>query len=154
MPHNKNIKLTVINGKAITTSREVAIHFNKRHGNVLRDIENLDCSPQFNRLNFELVEYEDGKNEARKEYRITRNGFIFLAMGFTGKYAGEIKEAYIYAFDEMELELHRLRQAALQQGKPKIDDILDSAVSLEKILLEITYTKQGDVINVNKLEIG
>jgi len=151
MTHKKNIKLAAINGKATTTSREVAIHFSKRHANVLRDIENLDCSPQFNQLNFELVEYEDGKNEPRKEYRITRNGFIFLVMGFTGQYAGEIKEAYIYAFDEMESELHRLRQTVPQQGKPRIDAILDSAVSLEKMVLEITYTTQGEVINVNKL---
>jgi glycine/serine hydroxymethyltransferase len=35
-----NIKLTIINGKAITTSRQIACHFDKRHKNVLRDIEN------------------------------------------------------------------------------------------------------------------
>ena len=88
-----NIKLTIINGKAITTSRQIAYYFNKRHDNVLRDIENLGCSPQFNRLNFEAVEYLDNKGEIRKEYQITRNRFVFLAMGFTGKRAAQFKEA-------------------------------------------------------------
>ncbi len=30
-----NIKLTIINGKAITTSHQIAYYFNKRHKNVL-----------------------------------------------------------------------------------------------------------------------
>ncbi len=96
-----NIKLTIINGKAITTSRQIAYYFNKRHKNVLQSIENLDYSPQFNGLNFQPVEYQDDKGELRKEYQITRNGFVYLAMGFTGKRAAQFKEAYIYAFDEI-----------------------------------------------------
>ncbi|EOS1856350.1 Rha family transcriptional regulator, partial [Escherichia coli] len=33
---------------------------------------------------------------------ITRDGFAFLAMGFTGKRAARFKEAYINAFNQME----------------------------------------------------
>ncbi len=29
---------------------------------------------------------QDSKGESRKAYKITRNGFIYLAMGFTGKH--------------------------------------------------------------------
>jgi Rha family phage regulatory protein len=117
-----NIKLTIINGTAMTTSRQIAYHFDKRHDNVLRDIENLDCSPQFNRLNFEAVEYQDDKGEPRKEYQITRNGFVFLAMGFTGKRAAQFKEAYICAFDEMEAALQKRHQTLLQWGEPTLND--------------------------------
>ncbi|EGD1134269.1 Rha family transcriptional regulator, partial [Escherichia coli] len=35
-------------------------------------------------------------------YQITRDGFAFLAMGFTGKRAAQFKEAYINAFNQME----------------------------------------------------
>ena len=38
-------------------------------------------------------------------YYITRDGFTFLAMGFTGKIAAKFKEAYINAFNEMENKL-------------------------------------------------
>ena len=152
MSYIKKIKLITINERPATTSHEIAKHFNKRHGNVLRDIENLDCSPQFTQLNFELSEYKDRSGKACKEYIIFRDGFIFLTMGFKGELAGKYKEAYINSFNRMERELQNHSQTALQQGKPKIDDILNSAVSLEKVLLEISYTKQGDIINVNQLE--
>ncbi|MDJ5687390.1 MULTISPECIES: Rha family transcriptional regulator, partial [unclassified Salmonella] len=35
----------------------------------------------------------------------TRDGFAFLAMGFTGKRAAQFKEAYINAFNQMEKQL-------------------------------------------------
>ena len=39
-------------------SRTVAEIFGKEHFNVLRDIENLDCSPEFRELNFEVSKYK------------------------------------------------------------------------------------------------
>jgi len=38
-------------------------------------------------------------------YLITRDGFMLLAMGFTGKKAMQFKLAYIEAFNQMEQEL-------------------------------------------------
>jgi Rha family phage regulatory protein len=145
-----NIKLTIINGKAITTSRQIACHFDKRHKNVLRDIENLDCSPQFNGLNFEPVEYQDNKGEPRKAYQITRNGFVFLAMGFTGKRAAQFKEAYICAFDEMESELQKRHQTGLQCGEPTLNDLFNLGSSIEKTMIEVTHTKRGEIISVDR----
>ncbi|ENX6807224.1 Rha family transcriptional regulator, partial [Escherichia coli] len=40
-------------------------------------------------------------------YQITKNGFVFLVMGFTGKKAAAFKEAYIAEFDRMEAELRQ-----------------------------------------------
>ncbi|MDO9105210.1 MAG: Rha family transcriptional regulator [Methylovulum sp.] len=76
-----------------------------RHDNVIQAITKLDCSPEFNALNFKAVEYTDAKGEKRPCYEITRDGFTFLAMGFTGKQAAQWKEAYILAFNRMESEL-------------------------------------------------
>jgi Rha family phage regulatory protein len=53
----------------------------------------------FHASNFGLVEYLDGKGELRPEYHITKNGMVFLVMGFTGKQAAYFKELYIQAFD-------------------------------------------------------
>ena len=36
-------KLAVIDGKITTTSNQIAEHFGKRHSDVLRAIEKLDC---------------------------------------------------------------------------------------------------------------
>lgn len=152
MSHNKNIKLIMVNERPTTTSRDIARHFNKRHDNVLRDIENLDCSPQFTHLNFEASEYKDNSGRLCKEYVVYRDGFVFLTMGFTGKLAGEYKESYINAFNEMEKQLHNRHQTAPQQAKPRINDILNAAVPLEKMVVEISYTQQGEVIHVDQLE--
>lgn len=97
--------LVVVDGQITTTSLQIAEHFGKRHKNVMKAIANLECSTEFNGLNFQPVEYLDAKGEKRPCYRITRDGFVFLAMGFTGKEAAQWKEAYITAFNKMEQEL-------------------------------------------------
>ncbi|TEU23332.1 Rha family transcriptional regulator [Alkanindiges illinoisensis] len=84
-----------------TDSLKVAEAFGKLHKNVIRDIESLNCSSEFNQLNFERVDYVDGKGEKRPMYEMTKDGFIFLVMGFTGAKAAQIKEAYIKVFNQM-----------------------------------------------------
>ncbi|EPU8396306.1 Rha family transcriptional regulator, partial [Shigella flexneri] len=98
---------TIENGRAVTTSVAVAEFFRKMHKNVIQKIETLECSPEFNRLNFKPVTYTDAKGEKRPMYQITKNGFVFLVMGFTGKKAAAFKEAYIAEFDRMEAELRQ-----------------------------------------------
>lgn len=97
--------LEIIEGQITTTSNQVAAHFGKRHKNVMQAIANLDCSPEFTRLNFQPSEYADSTGRKLPAYRLTRDGFVFLAMGFTGKDAAQWKEAYITAFNKMEAEL-------------------------------------------------
>lgn len=104
-PETTQVSVEIINGQATTTSLNVAKHFRKRHDNVMRDIKNLDCPPEFHALNFEEMTHKItvGKGAEREEryYRITRDGFTFLCMGFTGKEASQWKVAYINAFNKM-----------------------------------------------------
>lgn len=86
----------------VVTSIDVAETFGKEHKNVLRDIRELACSEEFNRLNFELTSYKDGMNRMRDMYYITRDGFTLLVMGYTGEKAMKFKEAYIKQFNHME----------------------------------------------------
>jgi Rha family phage regulatory protein len=94
----------------VTNSRDVAAFFGKRHADILRALDALDCSPEFNERNFASVDYLDGKGERRRSIDMTKDGFVFLVMGFTGRKAAAFKEAYIARFNEMEAEL-RARQA-------------------------------------------
>lgn len=109
--------VTIENGRAVTTSVAVAEFFRKMHKDVLRKIETLECSEDFNERNFTPVTYTDAKGEKRPMYQITRDGFAFLAMGFTGKRAAKFKEAYINAFNQMEAELR-------QNNTPPADKII------------------------------
>lgn len=96
-------------GKMFTTSLIVAQAFEKEHKNVLQSIQNLECSPEFNQLNFQPMVYEaeigSGAKREFPAYRLTRDGFAFLAMGFTGKKAAAWKEKFLEAFNAMEKAL-------------------------------------------------
>ncbi len=104
-------------GIPTTTSLVIAQAFEKEHKDVLRAIYNMECSPEFNERNFAPVGYKDAKGEIRPAYRLTRDGFAFLAMGFTGKKAAAWKERFLEAFNAMEAAL--LRQRQRQETTPK-----------------------------------
>lgn len=87
--------------KVLTDSRTVAQHFGKRHKNVLQAFDRMECSQEFNRLNFQPIEYTDIKGRAQRAIQMTKDGFMFLVMGFTGKEAARIKELFIVAFNRM-----------------------------------------------------
>lgn len=113
-----NIQLVELKGyTAVTSSLKVADVFDKQHKNVLQAIERVECSAEFNRLNFQPVTYLDAKNETRPMFMITRDGFSFLAMGFTGKKAAAWKEQYINAFNQMEQALLNQQNLSWQQAR-------------------------------------
>ncbi|GAB6178142.1 hypothetical protein JCM16814_30330 [Desulfobaculum senezii] len=71
-------------GNPMTTSLKVAEVFGKEHKNVIQSIEQLDCSEEFRKLNFQLSSYSVPNNRRPYPmYLMTRDGFTFLAMGFT-----------------------------------------------------------------------
>lgn len=90
--------------KLVVSSREVAVNFEKRHDQVLRDIEvykNRISTPQFCGLFIES-EYKASNGKTNKEYFLTRDGFSLLVMGFNGEKALNWKLQYINAFNQME----------------------------------------------------
>lgn len=100
-------ELCIIAGKVVTSSLAVASYFGKQHKNVIQKIASLECSAEFTELNFQLSEYIDASGRKLPCYQITRDGFAFLAMDFTGKRAAQFKEAYINAFNQMEKQLSK-----------------------------------------------
>lgn len=81
-------------------------HLEKRHDNVLRDIENLECSKDFFLLNFEeMLKTKELPNKGKRDdkyYEITKDGFSFLVMGYTGAKAAKFKESFIAEFNKRE----------------------------------------------------
>lgn len=119
------------NGVPTTTSLVIAQAFDKEHKDVLRAIANLECSQDFIERNFALYEYSKDLGIGIRKYpayHLTRDGFVFLAMGFTGKKAAAWKERFLEAFNAMEAallrqqrqrEAARLRQRQRQETDPK-----------------------------------
>lgn len=99
--------------RLITTSLAISNHFGKKHIHILEAIRNLDCSNEFRESNFRLSSYTSSQNKKLPLYEITRDGFVFLCMGFTGAAAAQWKEKYIAAFNAMEAELARRGSARI-----------------------------------------
>jgi Rha family phage regulatory protein len=96
-----------------TTSRSVAEKFGKRHAEVTRMIKlliNNMGDSDFSQRNFASAEYLDEQKKPRLEYRLTHDGFAFVAMRFTGKEAMQWQIAFIEAFNQMETELNARTQ--------------------------------------------
>ena len=125
-------------GKMFTTSQIVAQAFGKEHKNVLRDIDNLECSPEFRQLNFEHPPYVHPQNgETYPAYRLTRDGFAFLAMGFTGKKAAAWKEKFLAAFNAME-------EALMASPQPRLRGRCLSSKEWQALPLTIDRMKADD----------
>ncbi|EBE6296418.1 Rha family transcriptional regulator [Salmonella enterica] len=103
-------EITIHDNRPVTTSIAVANFFGKHHKDVLKKIRTLECSPAFTTANFCAVAIttQAGFDERETEaYEMTKDGFVFLVMGFTGKKAARFKEAYIAEFNRMEEEIRQ-----------------------------------------------
>lgn len=100
--------VTVVNENVVVSSREVAEHFEKAHGDVLKSIDNLvrENSLTKNMFHEQTREY---RGRDFRYYLMNRDGFSLLVMGFTGAKALEWKLKYIEAFNAMEKELNNIR---------------------------------------------
>jgi anti-repressor protein len=97
-------ELVITNGKGqdITTSLKVAEVFGKDHDKVCRDIRALSCSDQFRAANFGDSSYVTMQGKELPMYEMTKDGFSFLVMGYTGERAGQFKELFISEFNKRE----------------------------------------------------
>ncbi|MCO5781590.1 Rha family transcriptional regulator [Citrobacter meridianamericanus] len=100
--------------RVVTDSISVAEFFEKRHDDVVRKIRAvmLDCEPSYRLRNFTETSYQrdnpnGGPGISTPMIELTRDAFVLIAMGFTGKKALQWKIRYIEAFNEMESELLR-----------------------------------------------
>lgn len=87
-----------------TNSRFVAQVFDRLHKDVLKAIDNLECSEEFSRRNFAPSNYLDSRGKVQPMVEMTFDGFVFLVFGFTGAKAAAFKEAYIAEFNRMRAE--------------------------------------------------
>ena len=134
--------LSVSEGHVTTSSLKIAEVFGKEHFHVIRDIESLQVPDSFRKSNFEVSEYTAkngiGKTIKYPMYNITRDGFMFLVMGFTGAKAAAFKVAFIEQFNAMEKALlagdTSLREA-VERGEADAnavtDALFDRAVRIE-----------------------
>ncbi|EGH5854596.1 Rha family transcriptional regulator [Campylobacter coli] len=102
-----DVELEVVDNAVYTTSLSVAEVFNKNHKNIIRKINEFP-KDNFTKLNFEPSKYIDSTGRILPCYKITRDAFSLLVMGFTGEKAYKWKIEFIKAFNEMEKRLRNI----------------------------------------------
>lgn len=114
IPEAFSPSVSLHSGRPATTSLEVAQFFGKRHDHVMRSVRDLmdNCPEKFTAPNFGVSEYTDETGRSLPMFILFRDGFMLLVMGYTGKKALAMKLAYIEAFNRMEEELARQKEAA------------------------------------------
>lgn len=91
--------------RTVVSSLDIAETFGKEHRRVLQDIREIGCSEEFRLHNFVQSSYENSQGKQQPMFLVTRDGFVLLAMGYTGELAMRFKEAYIKQFNAMESAL-------------------------------------------------
>ena len=93
------------NNQVVVSTRDIAERFHKRHNDVVlavdKKIENLTTEKSVVKKLF-IPSYFEHKGNFYKEYLLTRDGFSFIVMGFTGVEADRWKLKYIDTFNRME----------------------------------------------------
>ena len=140
--------------QAVTDSLKVAESFDKKHKNVLQNIQNLAAENSATKKMFVESTYVNRGKEYPMIY-MNRDGFTLLAMSFTGKKALDFKLKYIQAFNEMEkrirqpkserLEIMRKNSATKRAGVLyKIAMATDSNISRQKLLHKAAEVLTGE----------
>lgn len=148
------------NGNDVTTSLLVAEVFGKEHSKVVRDIESLSCSASFNAANFGVITYIDSRNREQTAYEMTKDGFSFLVMGYTGAKAGEYKERFINEFNRREALLkdddyilmrsQQILQKRIEIAEEKIKQLEDKTAKQEPLVSFAKTAFKAD----GKVDIG
>ena len=170
----KDLVIKGSSGIDVTTSLIVAEVFGKEHNKVMRDIENLSCSKDFRAANFGVSSYTTSQNKQLPMYEMTKDGFSFRVMGYTGAKAGEFKECFITEFNKREIMLksddyilmrsqqilqNRLQQAEqqLQMAQGTIDRQAEQLrISAPKVAYVDEVLQSQNTYNVNLIakELG
>lgn len=135
------------NGNLITTSLAVAEAFGKEHKHVLEKIQHLNIPDNFASANFSAhVEKIKAGAVIRdsKIYRMTKDGFMLLVMGFNGQKAMAVKIAYINAFNRMAIELEKQKRQNGDVKQKRLIEIAErEAQSHRKLLAVPEYRREA-----------
>lgn len=105
-------ELVIIDKQVYCTSLQIAEHFEKRHDNVLQDIENAirqvqaANNPDMPAAQMFVKGFDEAPNNLgfkvkRPMYHLNVDGFSFLCLGYTGDKAAKFKLTYMAAFKKM-----------------------------------------------------
>ena len=136
---NSEQLVRIENKQIVTDSRNIAGHFGKAHGDVLKSIDNLVRENSLTKNMF-LEQSREYHGRNFRYYLMNRDGFSLLVMGFTGKKALGWKLKYIEAFNAMEEELTNKKTMVIPKDYPSaLRALANEYERSQKLLAENKY---------------
>lgn len=135
------------NGELVVTSRQVAEDFGKQHSHVLRTIkEKISGNPILDSEKYFIESFYIDRGKEYPEYLLTKDGFTFLVMGFTGAKADEWKLKYIEAFNKME--------QAIKNPVPQIQnlDLANQMMNIAQGTYQMGQVVQGILQSIGTIQ--
>lgn len=132
--------------QAVTTSLILAEAFEKQHKHVIEAIEKKISTAENSALlknMFVEDSYIASNGKQNKMYYLNRDGFTFIAMGFTGHKADEFKLKYIDAFNQMEKQIKEKTQFRLPTNLNEMSTMFYSVMKDQDKKIE----EQGEKVN-------
>lgn len=127
--------LSMYQNMAVVSSRNVASGLNRKHKNVIRDIEEIEKTlVNTNNLIIQSSYTVPGQRRKYPEYLLTKDGFTLYMFNIQGH--NDFKLKYIQEFNRMESELNK--QKLVQQEPQNLQRLQKYILYLEKELAEKT----------------
>ena len=148
---NPDYQLYERNGQSFCDSLQVAETFGKQHKHILDSIRNeiegiSNFAADFSAANFVRTTYKE-RGKQYPMYLMTKDGFTFLVMGFTGKKAAKFKIAYINRFNAMESFIKSLLTAKMEY--PALTEAVMNAHDEPK-----HYHFSNEINMINRIVLG
>ena len=148
-------ELVIMHDKqAVTSSLQVAEVFGKYHKHVIDVInDKINTAENSALLNgmFLKSNYVASNGKSNPMYYMNRDGFTFIAMGFTGKKADNFKLKYIEAFNNMEMEVKnqqiKLPTSPRELAKLALDANEETNERLDHVEQNVQELKDDQVIS-------
>lgn len=140
--------------QAVTTSLILAEAFEKQHKHVIEAIEKKISTAENSALlknMFVEDSYIASNGKQNKMYYLNRDGFTFIAMGFTGHKADEFKLKYIDAFNQMEKQIKEKTQFRLPTNLNEMSTMFYSVMKDQDKKIEEQNEKVNFLMNLSGL---
>lgn len=146
------MELVIMKDKqAVTTSLQVAEGFEKQHKHVIEAIEtkiqSAENSAHYKTM-FAAGVYKDSRNRDQKIYYMNRDGFTFIAMGFTGSKADEFKLKYIQAFNQMEKHIKQELDTSNLSPELQMFNAIFKTVAQQELATKQLETKVDNISEI------
>lgn len=127
----------LVDNKPVTDSLTIADVFNKRHADVIRDIEvqinklNEAGEQEFGKRNFALSAYQSGTREYKK-YNLSEEAFTLVAMSYVTPEAMKMKVKFIQEFKRMREYIEQNKVTPLSKDRALVTVLRTTADLVEE----------------------